>query len=62
MNEATARIKTNKLLEGAGWGFFDSNESPAYIRLELTSALQISDMAMSTQVSGLGHGWLQGIG
>ncbi len=26
MNEATARIKINRLLENAGWRFFDEGE------------------------------------
>src|SRR5664279_3470854 len=33
-NEAHARIKINKLLEGAGWRFFDSDEGKANILLE----------------------------
>lgn len=33
-NEAHARIKINKLLEDAGWRFFDSDEGPANILLE----------------------------
>ena len=32
--EAKARIKINKLLEAAGWRFFDSDEGPANIQLE----------------------------
>jgi type I restriction enzyme R subunit len=32
--EAKARIKINKLLEGAGWRFFDSKEGKANIKLE----------------------------
>ncbi|MBD0332297.1 MAG: type I restriction enzyme HsdR N-terminal domain-containing protein, partial [Chitinophagaceae bacterium] len=32
--EAKARIKINKLLEEAGWRFFDSTEGPANIILE----------------------------
>ena len=32
--EAKARIKINKLLEAAGWRFFDTNEGPANIQLE----------------------------
>ena len=32
--EATARIKINKLLEEAGWRFFDSSEGKANILLE----------------------------
>ena len=34
MNEATARIKINKLLEKAGWRFFQDGDTPANIRLE----------------------------
>ena len=34
MNEATARLKINKLLESAGWRFFDEVDKPANIRLE----------------------------
>ena len=33
-NEATARLKINKLLEEAGWRFFDSDEGKANIQLE----------------------------
>lgn len=32
--EAKARIKINKLLEDAGWRFFDSKKGPANIQLE----------------------------
>jgi type I restriction enzyme R subunit len=32
--EAKARIKINKLLEEAGWRFFDTNEGKANIHLE----------------------------
>ncbi len=32
--EAKARIKINKLLEAAGWRFFDTDEGPANIQLE----------------------------
>lgn len=32
--EAKARIKINKLLEKAGWRFFDDEERPANILLE----------------------------
>ncbi len=32
--EAKARIKINKLLEGAGWRFFDDENGPANIQLE----------------------------
>lgn len=33
-NEAHARIKINKLLEEAGWRFFDSDKGKANILLE----------------------------
>lgn len=33
--EAKARIKINKLLEEAGWRFFDNEDGPANIQLEL---------------------------
>ncbi|GAB3858820.1 DEAD/DEAH box helicase family protein [Hymenobacter negativus] len=46
--EATARIKINKLLEEAGWRFFDSNEGKANIVLEPNVKLTTS------QVSALG--------
>ncbi len=39
-NEATARIKINKLLEAAGWRFFPDGTHPANIRLEPTVAIQ----------------------
>ena len=34
MNEATARIKINRLLEAAGWRFFADADQPANIQLE----------------------------
>lgn len=34
MNEATARIKINKPLEGAGWRFFPEGNKPTNICLE----------------------------
>ena len=44
MNEAAARIKINKLLEAAGWRFFDEDGRPANIRLEATTAIARSDL------------------
>ena len=38
--EATARIKINRLLEDAGWRFFDSASGPANIRLEPAVAIR----------------------
>ena len=44
MNEATARIKINRLLESAGWRFFDDDAGPANIRLERHVALKPADI------------------
>ena len=37
--EAQARIKINKLLEAAGWRFFDDENGPANIRLEANTKI-----------------------
>lgn len=42
--EATARIKINKLLEDAGWRFFDDAGHPANIRLEPNVKIKKSDI------------------
>lgn len=42
--EATARIKINKLLEAAGWRFFEDERGPANIRLEPSVALRASEL------------------
>ena len=42
--EALARIKINKLLEEAGWRFFDTPEGKANIQLEPNVKLQQSDI------------------
>lgn len=42
MKEATARVKINKLLESAGWRFFDDGDGPANIRLEASVTLKKS--------------------
>ena len=47
--EATARIKINKLLEDAGWRFFDDHGKPANIRLEPNVKINKSD------IDGLGE-------
>jgi type I restriction enzyme, R subunit len=39
LKEATARIKINRLLEEAGWRFFDDENGPANIRLESSTTL-----------------------
>lgn len=44
MSEAQARIKINKLLEKAGWRFFDSPEGPANIILEGRAKLSKNDL------------------
>lgn len=44
MKEATARIKINKLLEEAGWRFFDSKAGKANIALERNVKLKHSDI------------------
>ena len=43
-NEATARIKINKLLEESGWRFFASPEGPANIQLEPAVAVKPNDL------------------
>ncbi len=42
--EANARIKINKLLEGAGWRFFDDEKGPANIQLELNVKIKQKDI------------------
>ena len=44
MNEATARIKINKLLEAAGWRFFAEGDKPANICLEPSVTIKASDL------------------
>ena len=44
MNEATARIKINTLLEAAGWRFFADADQAANIRLEPSVTLTASDL------------------
>ena len=48
MNEATARLTINRLLESAGWRFFSEGDKPANVQLEAGVALKPSDL------SGLG--------
>ena len=43
-NEATARIKINRLLETAGWRFFAEGDKPANIRLEPNVTVETSDL------------------
>lgn len=42
--EATARIKINKLLDGAGWRFFADGDAPANIRLEPSITIKTTDL------------------
>jgi type I restriction enzyme, R subunit len=44
VKEATARIKINKLLEDAGWRFFDNEKGHANIQLEPNVSLKESDI------------------
>ena len=44
MKEATARIKINKLLDGAGWCFFADGTQPANICLEPSVTIKVSDL------------------
>ena len=44
MKEATARIKINKLLEAAGWRFFQDGDAPANIRLEPSVTIKSADL------------------
>lgn len=43
-NEPTARIKINKLLEGAGWRFFDDENGSANIQLEANVKITKKDI------------------
>lgn len=44
LNEATARIKINKLLEAAGWRFFGDGNKPGNVSLELNVPLRRTDV------------------
>ena len=44
MNEATARIQINDLLQKAGWRFFSDADGPANIRLEQNVTLKPDDL------------------
>jgi type I restriction enzyme R subunit len=44
MKEATARIKINRLLETAGWRFFDEGGARANIRLESNATIKQADL------------------
>lgn len=42
--ETTARIKINKLLDAAGWHFFEDGNAPANIRLEPDITIKTTDL------------------
>ena len=44
MNEPTARIEINRLLEKAGWRFFAERDKPANIRLEPNIVIKPNDL------------------
>jgi type I restriction enzyme R subunit len=51
MKEASARIKINKLLEGAGWRFFADAKSPANIQLEPSIVLKSQDLSAGARTT-----------
>ena len=44
MNESTARIRINGLLERAGWSFFPDGDKPANVSLEQGVSISSSDL------------------
>ena len=44
MNEATARLKINRLLENSGWRFFPEGDKPANVQLEPSVAIKQSEL------------------
>ena len=44
MNEATARLKINKLLERTGWRFFPEGDKAANVRLEPSVSIKQNDL------------------
>ena len=59
MNEATARIKINKLLEAAGWRFFSEDDAPANISLEPSVKIKIGDLdALGDDFEKIGKGFI----
>ncbi|MCO6409484.1 DEAD/DEAH box helicase family protein [Hoeflea alexandrii] len=57
--EATARIKINKLLEEAGWRFFESERGPANIVLEPNVKLKNTDIeALGTNFEKAKNGFI----
>ncbi len=59
MNEASARIKINKLLEVAGWRFFADGNKPASICLETGVTIRTSDLdAMGNDFEKTSRGFI----
>lgn len=59
LNEATARIKINKLLEESGWRFFSSPEGSANIQLEPKIAVKPDDLhALGDNFENSGKGFI----
>lgn len=57
--EATARIKINKLLEAAGWRFFQDGNAPANIRLEPSVTIKTTDLdALGDDFEKTGKGFV----
>jgi type I restriction enzyme, R subunit len=57
--EAVARIKINRLLEAAGWRFFDDQGGSANIILELHSKIQKSELdALGANFEGAKNGFI----
>ena len=59
MNEATARIKINRLLEKNGWRFFQEGDRPANIRLEQHVSITKTDLdALGDDFEKTGRGYV----
>jgi type I restriction enzyme R subunit len=57
--EALARVKINKLLEGAGWRFFEGPDGPANIVLELHSKIRKQELdALGANFEGTKNGFI----
>jgi type I restriction enzyme R subunit len=58
-NEAVARIKIKRLLEAAGWRFFNDKNGSANIILELHSKIQKSELnALGANFEGAKDGFI----
>jgi type I restriction enzyme R subunit len=59
MNEATARLKINKLLEAADWRFFAVGKAPANICLELSVKIKESELnALGENFEKMANGFI----